>query len=439
MMLDKIVQVLKERADLAGWSVRHIVTREAQVYLVGQKAESQRAVDDERYCIEIFRQTAGPDGTPGLGSGEITLLPGGDIRGAIEKASLVAGLVSNPVHNFPDPAPMPDVALVDADLKKDPLGTLNIATKDMLTAASKHGAVHLTSAEGFAEVNTIHHVNSRGMDCEQETTSINLEFVLQSKRGDREVETFREFGRRRAGDLNIQSEVDQNARFTLDLIEAGPPPTWQGPVLLRDNALVSVIAGEYLVGGILQTLGSASTKYAKISPWEIGQSVFRGEVTGDPLTVWANRCIPFGMASDRFDGEGLPAQRVELIRENKLAAFSASQRYADYLQVPPTGAFGNVELPPGKWDAASLLSEPYVEIALFSWFNPDGISGDFASEIRLGYLVENGIRKPFKGGQLVGNVLDALANVRWSKETGLFGHYLGPTTARFNNLKIAGE
>jgi hypothetical protein len=36
----------------------------------------------------------------------------------------------------------------------------------------------------------------------------------------------------------------------------------------------------------------------------------------------------------------------------------------------------------------------------------------------------------------VGNLLDALANVRWSSETGFFGSYLGPTTARFGSLQV---
>ncbi len=31
------------------------------------------------------------------------------------------------------------------------------------------------------------------------------------------------------------------------------------------------------------------------------------------------------------------------------------------------------------------------------------------------------------------------ADVRWSAETSFFGSYLGPHTARFNNLKIAGQ
>ena len=43
-----------------------------------------------------------------------------------------------------------------------------------------------------------------------------------------------------------------------------------------------------------------------------------------------------------------------------------------------------------------------------------------------------------KGGALVGNVLDALANTHWSAETGFYGDYQGPQVARFSSLTIAG-
>jgi len=39
---------------------------------------------------------------------------------------------------------------------------------------------------------------------------------------------------------------------------------------------------------------------------------------------------------------------------------------------------------------------------------------------------------------LVGNLLDALADVSWSTETGFYGNYLGPRGARFNSLQVAG-
>jgi predicted Zn-dependent protease len=438
-MLNEIVNALKERRDLAGWTLRHLITRGAQVYAVPHQIESQRAVGVERYRIDVLRQTSGPDGTPRIGSGDATLLPGGDVQAAIEKAALVAGLVSNPVHTVPEPAPLPDVPLIDADLQRD----ASTATKEMMerirVAASRNHSVQLTAAECFGEIHTTHLVNSRGIDAQQEATQINIELVLHSQRGENEVETFTELNRRRVADLDLEEEIERQGRYTLDLFEADPPPSWQGPVLLRDEVLAVFMAGGAFGGGVLQTLGSASSKYAKVSPWELGKPVFRNEVKGDPLTVWANRRIPFGTGSNRFDEEGLPAQRVELIRQNELVAFAANQRYADYLNLPATGAFGGVELPPGQTDASALLAEPYVEIIQFSWFNPDTITGDFATEIRLGYLVENGVRKPFRGGQLIGNYLDALADVRWSAETGFFGNYLGPRTARFNALKIAGQ
>jgi predicted Zn-dependent protease len=104
-----------------------------------------------------------------------------------------------------------------------------------------------------------------------------------------------------------------------------------------------------------------------------------------------------------------------------------------------TGDFGNLEMPAGSTPASDLAADSHIEIAEFSWFNPNPITGDFASEIRLGYLVENGERKPFKGGLLIGNLLDALADVTWSSETGFYGHYFGPSAARFNYLQVAGE
>jgi len=166
--------------------------------------------------------------------------------------------------------------------------------------------------------------------------------------------------------------------------------------------------------------------------------VFQSEVKGDPLTLWANRLIPHGVTSNRFDSEGVPAARLELIRDNMLMNHHASQRYAEYLGVPVTGAFGGVEVAAGRIPATDLLNEPYIEVVQFSYFNPSPVSGDIATEVRLGYKVENGKRTPFRGGQWIGNVWDALADAHWSRDTGFFGRYLGPHTARFNDLKLSG-
>ncbi|MDQ5853090.1 MAG: metallopeptidase TldD-related protein, partial [Chloroflexota bacterium] len=339
----------------------------------------------------------------------------------------------NPLHGIPGPADVPDVPIADPDLQADPGAALDGLLARLRVAVDAHPRVRLTAAEFFAEEQTTQLCNSRGINATQTETMVDLEWVLLCREGDREVESFVEMSRRRAADIELEAEVARRAKYAIDTLDAAPGPDFSGPVVMRGETLAT-----FLNGGVLQTLSSGAAKFNRISPWEIGQSVFRGAVEGDPLTVFANRQLPFGTHASRFDDEGLPAQRVPLIRDNVLATFIANQRYADYLKIAATGAFGDIELPAGSTPTASLLQEPYVETVTFSWFNPDALTGEFASEIRLGYLVDGGKRTPFKGGVLVGNVLDALANVRWSAETGFYGDYQGPTTARFGNLTVAG-
>ena len=438
MMLNKIIDALQKRGDLAGWTVRHLQTREAQVYAVPSGIESQRTVENERFLIDVLKNNSMPDGSPAIGNGNASLLPGDDIGRAIDQATLVAGLVANPVYGLPGPSAIPDVPICDESLRKAPTAVMMDVMERLQGEAGNYPGVRMTAAECFGEVRHTHLVNSRGLDVEQDDTHVAVEFVLHSRKGDHESETFDEVTYRRVADLDLESVLASRAQHSLDSLEADVPTSWQGPIVLRNDALAVFMGGSDLGGNVIQNLSSAGSKYSKFTPWEVGTSVFKGEVKGDPLTIWANRALPYGKASDRFDGEGLPAQRLELIRDGVLVNFSASQRYADYLNIPATGAFGNVELAPGKTPASALIAEPHIEIIQFSWFNPDAITGDFATEIRFGYIVENGRRKPFKGGMLVGNYLEALADVRWSADTKFFGSYMGPHTARFNGMKIDG-
>ena len=89
-MLNEIVNALKKHSDLAGWAVRHSVSRDSQFYAVPHGIESRRLVDGEKYKIDVLRHTAAPDGAPAVGSGDVTLLPGGDIEAAVNQAVLPA-------------------------------------------------------------------------------------------------------------------------------------------------------------------------------------------------------------------------------------------------------------------------------------------------------------------------------------------------------------
>jgi predicted Zn-dependent protease len=438
-MLKQITDALGRRKDLKGWTVRHVTSREAQLYGVPTTLESRRLVEQERFILSVLRETGSPDGSAACGVGEITLLPGDDIAASIEVAVQTAGLMHNPPYSLPEPAEMPEVALADPLIQADPVAVADDLMIRLYAAPIPSPLLRMTAAECYVEEETTRLVNSRGIDAVQVATRADIEWVLIARRGEDETESFVFFTRRRAADLNLEQVMAQQAQYAVDLLDAGPAPDFEGPVVMRGATLEVFFMANEISGGPLQVLSSAQAKYNKHSTWEIGKSIYRKEPSGDPLRMWATRRLPYGTHAARFDEQGVPAQRVEMVRDGKLMTFVASQRHAEYLGIPATGPFGDVELPPGPTPAKELLGGRYVEVVTFSWFNPDPMRGEFATEIRLGYLVEDGRRKPFRGGQLIGNLLDALADARWSRETGFHGSYQGPIAARFAGLRVSGK
>lgn len=437
-MLEKIKQALQGNVNIKAWIIRQESIVDTQQYELKDKTESLRVVNSESYTIDVLCDSKNAEGKLSSGLGTVSILPGGEIESALEKAVLTAQLVHNEPYDFAEPAPIPEIELADQEYIKDPAGEIKKVLANLKETTAEYPHVRLTAAECFGQEKTTHLVSSKGIDAHQKATEIYLQWVYIGGTGDDEVETFAETYRRRISDLNINEEAALRAQYTSELLIAGGPASYTGPIVVQGPTLAVMVAGEMLAGSVIQTLSSAAMKYSGETPWEIGQSIFREDVKGDNFNLWANRKLPYGVPSNAFDREGIPAQRIALVKDNKLTSFIADQRFAYYMNIQPGGSFGSLEIPAGKIPAAELQIGSYVEIAEFSWFNPNPVSGDFACEIRLGYVVENGVKKPFKGGLLVGNLLDALADMNWSSETSFYGNYLGPRAARYNNLKIAG-
>ncbi|HET7009897.1 MAG TPA: metallopeptidase TldD-related protein [Anaerolineales bacterium] len=433
-MNETLLASLRRRTDLAGWTLRRLVTRSTQLYSAAGRIEGERKVAEERHAISVVVATRGTDNSEACGTGSSTLLGDESPETAIERAVEAARLIHNPPHGLPGKSALPELSLVDKDLAERPAETLREAHATLEELAARNKKVRLTAAEWHATTRSTELVNSRGQEGEQQETALGVEWVIVTGEGEARAETFLERRLRRMADVEIQGEFELQAEMAVDRQRAGPAPDWEGPVVLRNTALAT-----FLDAGPLQFLGSAGNLYAKVSSWEIGKTALRREGAGDPLTIYANRTLPFGVRASRFDDEGIPGQRLLIVGDNIVRGFSAAQRYAEYLDLPATGDFGDLELPAGRSPQADLRLDPHVEITNFSWFNPDVVTGDFATEIRFGYFVEGGRRTPFRGGLLIGNFLDALGDARWSRETAFTGNYQGPNTIRITGLKVAGR
>jgi hypothetical protein len=213
-----------------------------------------------------------------MGSGDITLLPGGDIQAALDQAALVAGLVSNPVHSLPGSGPLPEVELVDPELERDMAGTMQALMEKMRSAAIRPG-VRMTAAECFGELRSIRLVNSRGIDAQQEMTR----WIRSSKAAEGRAGWRPSRRRRGAPDLEIDAAQIEQKSLPHAGTAGGGGLARQGPVVLERRGAGRFPGGDSSPHGVLGSLLRAS-KYAKIS-WEIGKSIFHDEVKGDPLTV----------------------------------------------------------------------------------------------------------------------------------------------------------
>ncbi|HEX2033340.1 MAG TPA: metallopeptidase TldD-related protein [Chloroflexota bacterium] len=452
-MLDQIIAALDGHAGVHDWTVSHRRSRSVQLYLIGRETENLRQVSTETFEVEVVNDHPAPEsgadrtspgGAAGLARGvaSLKLVPADRdrLQQRLDDAVLMAQLVHNPPYPLASPGVYPDVPLADPQLATLPGATAAAQSfaAQLLELVEQEPGVRLSAAELFLTRTEVELRNSRGIRVGAETTGVLAELVLlASGDGAEEAEHFRQLEGRRLEDLHLPQVVAEAATFARDTLRARPPKTHHGPVVVSGDALIPLFEPFVYQAG-------ASAAYLKLSRFEPDQDIYGGrDVTGDRLTLRGNALRAFGLRSHRFSADGIPGQDTLLIEHGILRARHASQRYAHYLGIPATGEPGNTEVECGQSPLADLLGDgddqPLYQVVGFSAPDVDPITGDFGSEIRLGYEITPQGRRPIKGGSVGGNVFEAFAGARFSRERLERGEYAGPQAVRFSALRISGD
>ncbi len=442
-LLETTTQALERQAGVSDWQAQQISQRSAQLFLIGSQTETRRLVSAEQVLTHIYNDHPAGDGLA-RGATRRILLPEeianqDRLQHALEEAVFIAGLTNNPPYSLPEPpaAGYPTVETVDralADSDSTRLAALEDLRERLLAAVAAEPGIRLSSAEIFTTAGDITLCSSRGISASRSETEVFCDLVLLAGEGAQSAEYHAMPQRRRLADLAIEELVSRSARCARDSLRARLTPTHEGPVVISGEALTDLFSPL-----IFHT--SARAAYQSMSRFALGASICGDDaLQGDCLTFISSALLPYGQASAPFTEEGLQGARVALIQDHCLQAWWAEQRYADYLNIRPTGSFANIEIPPGSHSAQELLedNEPLYHLVAFSWLNPDELTGDFVAEIKLGYRLERGQATPIKGGSLSGNLFAALAQARFSRETQFTGSYIGPHMMRFEQLTLSG-
>jgi PmbA protein len=442
----RLLTALERHPRIHDWTARRQVGRSVQIYLVGNAIENVRQVDREAYEIAVFNDHQ-LDGEPRRGAARLPISRADLERmpEVLDGAAAMASLVHSPPWSLPDRHELPSVELADPALMsaESALAAAH-RTADLirgLAADAAGSGVRLSAAELFITTIEEELTNSRGQSGQAVRTDLLLEVTLLARNdaGD-EAEYFRQAEARRLDDLRIEETVVDGSRMARDKLRAKAPRTRLGPVVICGEALAQLFGGTVIERtGALLTQATAEMAYSKLSRLEIGKRIFETEPSGDLITVRANALVPFGVASYRFDADGLAGENLLVIEDGVLRARPATQRYAQYLGLRATGLPGMAQVSAGRRPESDLLGEsPAYQVIAFSAPNVDALTGDFGMEIRLGYELGADGSRPITGGSVTGNLFEALADVQLSSETRLFTSYAGPVAMRFGSLQVAG-
>jgi PmbA protein len=430
--MKEYVRALESADGVSAWVIRKNRTVQRQRYLLRDQAESERNVEDATVTVTVHHAD-----DAGQGEAEFTVPDdGGPLDPQlIEDAVFRASLQGNPPYSLPEPGELQSVESKDPALAGGVRGALDDVQERVFAALESERDVRLSACEIFAERSESEIRTSTGVEAQSEATSLLLELVVLAGEGLEETESYGSYQVRRLSDLRAEEIVATHAQRARETLRAELPSTRTGPVVLTAGSFTPL-----LDPFVFATSGDSL--YRKMTSFSPGDPLLgKRAIEGDPLSLSSDATLPYGAESTPFDAEGLALRRVPAIEGGIFREILAPKRYADYLTVAPTGGWHNRVLAPGTATAQDLLDPsdgPVLHIVEFSWLNPDNVRGDFATEIRLGYEITPSGTRVVKGGSLSGNVFDAFASVRFSRETELRGRYSGPAALRFEELSVTG-
>jgi PmbA protein len=358
----------------------------------------------------------------GVGFSSSNIFSDSSIKQTIKNALKSSKLTEKVKFSFPVKQPFKRVKNIDKTIKDDGERAVRDYAEQILNS------IPLDILISFGKVRTydtrIEIVNSEGLDLTREETTFMLELSIIVEKNGKKVEFWPHEYRRRIEDLPV-SNVEEWIKIAKDQLLTVQPKTEKTTVIFSPTSVLD---------GLGSVVGFHSTGYAKVN----GISKFSpGEkVASEDLTIISDGLYPFGLMTSEFDDEGVPQRKNILIENGVFNDYVYDQLYGIKDRKKSTGnglrqddvffvfdskyagspgnRVSNFYVKHGKKSLNELTREVKhgILVKKFSWLTPDAMSGNFSSEIRVGYYIDNGeITKPIKGGLISGNFFDLIKKI----------------------------
>jgi PmbA protein len=298
--------------------------------------------------------------------------------------------------------------------------------------ADVHEKGWINSAEFFLNKIEKRIVNSQGVDVSFSKYKGQVEFITNWKESSEEIELYKniDFSDYKP-EVITQAVEDMLTLSKSKALAQNTPALKKSTVLLTREPVQDFFSYYY-------DQSSASAVYNKMSVFKAGDRVQGDNVEGDYVNIVLDPKLENSTVSVPYDNDGFPLKKVDLYSDGVINGLWGNKRFSHYVKAESTGDIGNIVISGGTRSLVAMQQEPHLELAAFSDFQMDSLTGDFAGEIRLGWYFDGTTRIPVTGGSISGNIKDVQKKMFLSQETEQNNNYVVPKAVQLFNVSVAG-
>ncbi len=435
-MLHAALEGLRRASALDGWRTIEGEVESRELFLVGPRADMRRAKQVGRLSATVYRDFT-REGRDFRGSATVRLHPTQgrrELERSLRAAAGAAAYVQNPSYPLVSPGgPAPGFpaaeGLLDLGGALDRLGAVLLET-----GAAKTGeGARLNSAELFLEKGETRVRNSAGVDVRWAFFRGSGELIVEAQGPGGPVELYQPLAFARLQPVELRGELERQLELCRRRAAAVPTPAVGSPPVLLTGLAVPELLSYFSYHA------SAEAAYGQVARFHPGQGVQGPRVDGDPLTLILEPYLEHSPSSLPWDEDGWPLAPTPLIEGGRLLRWWGPLRWCHYQGCAPTGRLPNVRVLPGSRGLAELRRGGCLEVAVFSDFQCDALTGDFAGELRLAtWHGPDGSRQEVTGGSLSGRLPELAGSLQLSAELQRLDGYEGPAGVRLASAAVSG-
>ena len=433
-MLENIKQLLDSKSTVDEYQINVLKDTSKELFFIKDELQMTRGKDVTFITVTVYKNFE-IDGKKYKGSSSTKVSPTNtieEIEEKIDMALLSASFVKNEYYDLVTPTK--DIAPKTSSVFNEGNTTEHIANLVQdLFSEDKDELAFINSCEFFIHNRNSRVVNSNGLDISYDHNYGEIELITEASSDKEEVELFDVLVFSDYDPLWIKETVKESLFKTKTRTKAIPLPKLENiPVVLTGEAVKNFF--DYYIAK-----SSAQLIYQGIFQSKIGDIVQKGTITGDKVTITLTPEIKNSTQSKYYDNDGFFLQETNIIKDGVLTNLTSSKRFADYLDLTPTGNIGNVVVKTGNTTVEDLKKGEYLELLSFSDFQMDPLTGNFGGEIRLGIYHNGNESTPVTLGSISGLANLVEETMLFSKEEQRINNFVGPKIIKLNNISIAGN